>query len=133
MADNGLTSFSFAKLVVADLDASRRFYEAVTGVSNPQEITSKLAGRPLRELIYNDADGRPLPILFSHTDDQPAGKGDMYLGFATPDINGFVDRALAHGGKLLDPAHPSSASGGNVQVAVVADPEGHWIEVVQVG
>ena len=133
MADNALTSFSFAKLVVADLDASRRFYEAVTGVSNPQEITSNLAGRPLRELIYNDANGRPLLILFSHQDDQPAGKGDMYLGFATPDINAFVDRALANGGKLLDPVHPSGASGSDVQVGVVADPEGHWIEVVQLG
>jgi predicted enzyme related to lactoylglutathione lyase len=57
----------------------------------------------------------------------------MYLGFATPDINAFVDRALAHGGKLLDPIHASGASGSNVQVGVVADPEGHWIEVVQVG
>jgi catechol 2,3-dioxygenase-like lactoylglutathione lyase family enzyme len=133
MSEPALTSFSFAKLVVDDLDASRRFYEKVTGVANPQEISSTLAGRPLRELIYNDANGRPLLILFSHEDDQPAGKGDMYLGFATPDIAGFVDRALANGGKLLDPAHVSSASGGSVQVAVVADPEGHWIEVVQVG
>jgi catechol 2,3-dioxygenase-like lactoylglutathione lyase family enzyme len=133
MTDTALTSFSFAKLVVADLDASRRFYETVTGVSNPQEISSTLAGRPLRELIYNDANGRPLLILFSHEDDQPAGRGDMYLGFATPDIDGFVGRALANGGKLLDPAHVSGASGSSVQVAVVADPEGHWIEVVQVG
>ena len=63
MTDTALTSFSFAKLVVKDLDASRRFYETVAGVSNPQEISSKLAGRPLRELIYNDAAGRPLLIL----------------------------------------------------------------------
>lgn len=132
MADGALTSFSFAKLVVDDLDASRRFYEAVTGVSNPREARSTLAGRPLRELIYNDAEGKPLLILLSHEDDQPAGKGDMYLGFATPDIDAFVGRALANGGTLLDPAHPAG-SVGNVQVAVVADPEGHWVEVVQLG
>jgi catechol 2,3-dioxygenase-like lactoylglutathione lyase family enzyme len=56
----------------------------------------------------------------------------MYLGFATPDIDAFVERALAHGGTLLDPVHASGASGSNVQVAVVADPEGHWVEVVQI-
>ena len=133
MNDTSQIAFSFAKLVVDDLDASRRFYEAVTGLSDPQEITSKLADRPLRELIYNDASGRPLLILFSHEDDQPAGKGDMYLGFATPDIAAFIVRAEANGGKLLDPVHVSGASGSSVQVAVVADPEGHWIEVVQVG
>jgi predicted enzyme related to lactoylglutathione lyase len=133
MTDTALTSFSFAKLVVSDLDAAQRFYETVTGVSNPQEIRSKLAGRPLRELIYNDAAGRPLLILFSYEDDQPAGKGDMFLGFATPDIAGFIDRALANGGALLDPVHVSGASGSSVQVAVLGDPEGHWIEVVQVG
>jgi catechol 2,3-dioxygenase-like lactoylglutathione lyase family enzyme len=133
MTDTALTSFSFAKLVVEDLDASRRFYETVAGVSNPQEIKSKLAGRPLRELIYNDASGRPLLILFSYEDDQPAGKGDMFLGFATPDINAFIDRGLANGATLLDPIHVSGASGSSVQVAVLGDPEGHWIEVVQVG
>src|SRR3954469_1973031 len=133
MADSALTSFSFAKLVVADLDASRRFYEAVAGVSNPRDITSKLAGRPLRELVYNDANGQTLLVLFSHTDGQPTGKGDMYLGFATPDINAFVDRALANGGTLLDPVHASGASGSEVQGAVGARPEGHWVEVVQIG
>jgi predicted enzyme related to lactoylglutathione lyase len=133
MTDAAVTSFSFAKLVVKDLDASQRFYETVAGVANPQEIKSKLAGRPLRELVYNDASGRPLLILFSYEDDQPAGKGDMFLGFATPDIDDFVDRALANGASLLDPIHDSNASSSRVQVAILGDPEGHWIEVVQVG
>jgi predicted enzyme related to lactoylglutathione lyase len=133
MTDTALTSFTFAKLVVADLDAAQRFYEKVAGVSGPQEIKSVLAGRPLRELIYNDAAGRPLLILFSYVDDQPAGKGDMFLGFATPDIDAFIERALANGGSLLDPVHVSGASGNSVKVAVVGDPEGHWIEVVEIG
>ena len=132
MTDAALTSFTFAKLVVADLDAAQRFYEAVSGLSDPGEIKSAIAERPMRELVYYDAAGRPLLILFSFEDDEPVGKGDMILGFATPDIEGFVARVLANGGSVLEPTHVSSAAGGGVQVAILADPEGHWIEVVQI-
>ena len=55
--------------------------------------------------------------------------GEMITGFATGDLDGFVARAVAAGGRVLEPAHDVPEAG--MRVAFVADPEGHVLEITQ--
>jgi lactoylglutathione lyase len=51
----------------------------------------------------------------------------MRLGFSVPSLSAHIEAALAAGGKLVAP--PQASSWGNR--AVIVDPEGHKVELVE--
>ena len=111
------------QLVVKDLDASRRFYEAVLGVLNIP------IGGSEKDFFWADE------FVVSTADSEAAeGKltGRVHLAFQAPDketVQKFHETALQNGGTDhgkpgMRPYHP------NYYAAFVLDPDGNNIEAV---
>ena len=126
MADH----FGFTKLVVGDLDKSAAFYKSVCGLVEQTLIESEIAGRAIKEILFNaTAPNAGTFVLLSFVDlPKPAG-GETILGFITPDVTAFVDRARTAGGSVAQEIKTMPQHG--VKVAFVRDLEGHLIEVVE--
>ncbi len=129
MSDTAKVHFSFTKLQVNDLEKSAAFYAAVCGLTELTRVDSDIAGRPIREIMFQPTgDGAAMFVLLQFMD-QPGSGNDVILGFQTEDLAGFVERALAAGGQLADPIRSMPEHG--VKVAFVRDNEGHLLEVVE--
>ncbi|WP_018504296.1 VOC family protein [Parafrankia discariae] len=57
-----------------------------------------------------------------------AATGLRYITLYSDDLDGIVERATAHGGKVT---HGPSAIGPGVRIAVLQDPDGNAVEVVE--
>jgi catechol 2,3-dioxygenase-like lactoylglutathione lyase family enzyme len=124
--------FGFSKLVVHDLEKCTAFYQSVCGLVEHQRVEATIDGRPIREINFlpTQPGGGSLTLL-AFADAEGPRRDELILGFTTSDIEAFVDRVKAAGGRLTDPIRVMPEHG--IRVAFVEDPEGHRIEVVQVG
>jgi predicted enzyme related to lactoylglutathione lyase len=123
-------SFGFTKLIVGDLDKAATFYMSVCGLTEQARVEEKVGGRAISEIIFAPAyQGGASLVLLAYPDTPRPSAGEVILGFATPDVDAFVSRVVAGGGAVVDV--PISRPDHGVRVAVVKDPEGHLIEVVQ--
>jgi lactoylglutathione lyase len=123
-------TFGFTKLVVGDLEKSASFYTSVCGVVEQARVNDVLDGRKISEILFNPGTpGGPTFVLFSFLDTPNPASSEVILGFMTADLDVFLDRARAAGGSVVEVLGDRPELG--VKVAVVKDPEGHLIEVVQ--
>lgn len=132
-AKNSDTDFMFVKLQVKDLEASVEFYTKVVGLVEMNRVEAEIAGRKVSEVVFMPTyPGGPMFILahFQGTE-RPAGN-EVILGLATTDIAGFIARAQHAGGRVLEAAREVPGMGG-MQVAFIADPEGHVLQISQAG
>lgn len=122
--------FSFTKLVVGDLEKCATFYKAVCGLQELARVDARIAGRDIREIMFNPTgEGAATFVLLSFVDTpRPAGD-EVILGFITQDLEAFVARARAAGGSVYQEITTEADHG--VRVAFVRDVEGHLMEVVQ--
>jgi predicted enzyme related to lactoylglutathione lyase len=124
-------SFSFTKLIVGDLDKAAAFYKTVCGLTEQARVSDVLAGRAIAEIIFAPTSpGGASFILLTYPDTPRPASSEVVLGFATPDVDAFVERVRAAGGTVFD--QPASRPEHGVRVAIVKDIEGHLIEVVQI-
>src|SRR5262245_51973725 len=122
--------FSFTKPLVDDLEKSAAFYASVCGLVEQQRVEATIDGRPIREITFLPTypGGGSLTLLTfvgapkPHTD-------ELILGFTTSEIEAFVARVQAAGGRVTDPIRALPEH--RLRVAFVEDVEGHRIEVVQ--
>ena len=122
--------FLFTKLNVHDLEAAVAFYTSVVGLVEMSRIEAVIAGRGVSEAVFMPTcPGGPMFVLARFHDSAGPASGEMITGFATGDLDGFVARAVAAGGRVLEPAHDVPEAG--MRVAFVADPEGHVLEITQ--
>lgn len=124
-------ALTFAKLVVNDLDTAKVFYEAVFPLPAGAEFSAEIAGRPIREIIYQRPGERSDLILLTFEDAEATSSGGVILGVATNDAAAAAAKAVRFGGSVVEPAHLVEALGHSMTVAFVADPEGNMIEIVQ--
>jgi predicted enzyme related to lactoylglutathione lyase len=131
MPQHSNAHFGFTKLLVQDLERSARFYTEVCGLTELHRVDAQIAGRPISEIMFNPTGpGAAMFVLLKFMDDEGSTGKDVVLGFQTDDVAAFVQRAVAAGGKVVDPVRDNPEHG--VKVGFVSDPEGHLIEVVQV-
>lgn len=124
------TDFMFTKLIVADLDAATAFYASVIGLVEMQRVEAAIGGRAVTEVVYLPTyPGGPMFILARFHDAATPKTSELIMGFATQDLEGFVTRATAAGGKLIEA--PREIPGAGMRVAFVADTEGHVLQVTQ--
>jgi lactoylglutathione lyase len=122
--------FGFTKLVVADLEASARFYTDVFGVKEHARVRAEIAGRGIDEIMFDATNAGGATFVLLHFDGQDSPSSDeVILGFICPDVDDIVERATAAGGgvaqaPMVQPEH-------GVKVGFVTDNEGHLIEVVE--
>ena len=122
-----MTTLSMTKLVVADLERAKAFYEAVCGVREAQRIKDIVDGGPITELIMEAATPGGATLVLFHYHDIPApAPGGCILVFATDDVDAFVARAEKAGGSVMQPTTRLPEFG--LTYALVRDAEGHILE-----
>jgi predicted enzyme related to lactoylglutathione lyase len=122
--------FGFTKLIVGDLDKSAAFYESVAGLTRQARIDAVIGGRPISEIVYEPtASGGAGFVLLSYQDAPTPAAGEIIVGFVTKDADGWIARARAAGGAIVEA--PTDRPEFGLRVAFAADPEGHLIEIIQ--
>lgn len=127
-----IEQFHATKLVVADLAAATRFYQGL-GLT---EISRNLGGegevRQDQVWLATGAENAHVLILSRFTElPAPAAArypGEAWLAFRVSDVEQTITAALDHGGSLVRAGEdiPSHA----VRAGLVADPDGHVVELV---
>ena len=124
------TMFSFTKLLVNDLEKTAAFYKTVAGVTEQHRVESRIGGRAISEIIFDPPyQGAASFVLLKFLDAPKPTNDEVILGFITDDVDGFVERAGANGGTIVETPVDQPQHG--VRVGFVTDVEGHLIEVVQ--
>lgn len=121
------------KLVVRDVDAAERFYQAV----GLKLVTRSLGGegevRQRQAWMSVSGDSASHMLILSEFLEVPAPAlpdypREVWLAFNVADVDGTIAAVEAAGGSVLRPGEDRPEHG--VRAAVVADNEGHVIEVV---
>lgn len=115
---------AFIKIAVADLDAQSRFYAEVFGLSEWHRIS----GDGFEEIVLAAAAG-PSLVLVWHARHPAAEPDGTVLGFDVADIEETVRAAEAAGGTVQ--AGPRTLPGACIRTAVLRDPGGYRVELVQ--
>jgi predicted enzyme related to lactoylglutathione lyase len=126
------TVYGFTKIVVDDLDRMADFYQQVFGYRQLQRVHAAVAGEPIEEiiLVQGEGYGQGLPLIVWKWTQRPApAASDAILGFQSGDVDALVARVVAAGGTVVDPPHDQAQHG--VRVAFARDPDGRYLELVQ--
>lgn len=125
----GASTFSFMKLVVADVAAAERFYCGVFGLEVKHRHTSDEHAYGQEESILADPQGATPLILTRYLRRPAPTAGAAWTGFTVADIEAIATAIENAGGRLETPIHTPSSH--PVKALVASDPEGHMIEVIQ--
>jgi predicted enzyme related to lactoylglutathione lyase len=129
-ADGPEDHFGFTKLIVDDLERCSSFYQRVFGLTELARVDDAIAGEGISEIMFNPTgDGAASLVLLKYTDRRPPPRGEVILGFITPDLEVLVARATEAGGTVVQDVRNAPEHG--VKVAFVTDVEGHLVEVVE--
>ena len=125
----GNTVFTFTKIIVADPDRALAFYRDAIGLSLVGRVTDDLHDEVLMAGPGNERG--PL-LLLTRILDRPAPPppGSALTGFAVADLPATIAAVEAGGGRVVAP--PQNVPEHKLTIAVVADPEGHEIELTTV-
>ena len=122
-ADAEPVSLSFLKFTVSDLPKMQAFYEKAFGMTqqkrldNPANTEVILTGPKALDLaLVHYKDGRAVTL----------GSANGPIGFYLKDVDAAYERAMAAGAVSKSPPR----NGPGARVAIVADPEGHDIELL---
>lgn len=124
-------SVYYFKLTVADSEALARFYGDVFGLKEVRRFDALATDDPHLELFLStSAEGSSQQIALMHYVNRPAPTpGVASIAFMVDDVDAVVTAALAAGGTKTRAAETLEEH--NVRYALIADPEGHGIEVIQ--
>ena len=122
-ADGAHLSLSFLKFTVSDLPTMQAFYQKAFGL----QVQKRLDNPGSTELILTNPKGLDLALVF-YKDGRKLtlGNANGPIGFYLKDVDSVYQSAMAAG--ATSKSAPRSA--GNARVAIVADPEGHDIELL---
>lgn len=116
---------SFLKIFVADLDRAQAFYGAAFGLAE----VARFAAPTFDERILSPGETGGLAlVLCQRRDGQPLNLGDAYgpIGFRVQDLEARHVAVLAAGGVQV--MAPRAVGPG--RVSLVADPDGHLLELL---
>ena len=113
-------------IVVRDLEAAQRFYEAVLGMKEVNRIRVDAMG--MDEVILATPGKGAAVILMRYDDGRAHVEVGQKLVFTVPSPAAVADAAVDAGGKVLFPATSMPDLGATL--AFVQDPDGHSIEVL---
>lgn len=119
-------------VVVRDADAMAAFYGDVLGL---EEVPGfDFTGGAMRRFAHGDAIVKLVsmgtPPELSNPPNGPAGNaaGVRYISIAVDDLDATLERCAAAGGPVPVPKMEFRPG---VDIAMVEDPEGNWVELVQ--
>lgn len=115
----------FLKFTVADLPAMQNFYMKAFGMTQQKRLDNPGSIEVI--LTAPGPVGADLALVFYKDGRKPAlGTANGPIGFYLQDVDATYAKAMAAGGKSLS----APRAGGGARVAIVADPEGHDIELL---
>jgi predicted enzyme related to lactoylglutathione lyase len=126
-----LSTFTFTKLVVDDLEKMAAFYGQVYELQQISRMQDAIGSDAIDEIILGTA-GALTPgalILLKYLGKPRPASGEVILGFTTRDLPALLDRVRAAGGGV--PCDIRDYPDMKVRVAFATDPEGHLIEIVE--
>ncbi|MCP2167864.1 VOC family protein [Goodfellowiella coeruleoviolacea] len=127
MADGG--QLTFVKVVVDDLDAQAEFYRCVLALTAVHRLSGGAGEGRYEQLVLAGSGAGPTVLLVRYPDRAVPPAGEVVLGFGVADVDEVVRAAVAAGGSVR--VEPRALPGTGMRVAVVTDPEGHALELVQ--
>ena len=122
---------SFTKIMVKDLAISEPFYCEVMGL-DVRERTYTSEGEYADEVIYLAPTQSSAPaqvMLGQYVNRAPPPAGSVWVGFVVEDVAAAVARALRMGGQIIIPTYDATEQ--KVRVAVILDPDGQVLELVE--
>jgi len=119
--------FTFTKVVVGDLDAQCGFYGAVLDLNAVHRLVNGEGAERYEQGVLRGAGEGASLVLIAYASREVPVPGEVVLGFGVADVDAAVRTAVAAGGSVR--IAPKSAGGR--RVAVVLDPEGHAVELLQ--
>ncbi|KPM25069.1 hypothetical protein AAJ72_05075 [Citromicrobium sp. RCC1885] len=119
--------FTFVKLTVADIDAATRFFQEGFGLKHADTVDTPT----FREHMMTGPKGAMTIVLFHWKDGRAIDTGNGYgpVGMVSRDLDADLARALAAGAKQKG----ETVQFGPARIAFVRTPEGHEIEIMQMG
>lgn len=124
-------AFGFTKLVVTGIARSERFYSTVFGMKPVDRVTADEHAYALEEVMLSLTGGHDSHLLiitrYLRRPTPPAGSA--WTGFLVGDIEATLRSAQAEGGVVEVPVHKNEEY--RTLAAIIADPDGHLIEVIQ--
>jgi predicted enzyme related to lactoylglutathione lyase len=126
-----LSTFTFTKLVVDDLEKMAAFYGQVFQLEQITRMQDAIGADPIEEIVFGTASALTpgALILLRYTAKPGPPSGEVILGFTTPDLPALLDRVCAAGGSIHTDVRDFPDM--KVRVAFATDPEGHLIEIVE--
>ena len=127
------TAFATTKLIVHELEKSAEFYCEAYGFVQAGRLQAAIAGEPIDEIFLGRegaTPGAPGGLILMRYIERPApANGEVILVFTTDDLDALCDRVRAAGGTV--PVEPYQSEATPYRAAFTTDPEGHWIENVE--
>jgi predicted enzyme related to lactoylglutathione lyase len=124
-------TFYHVKLFVGDSEGVARFYREVFGMTEVRRYDLPEATNPHLEIFLSvGPEGSEHQLVLMQYLNRPTPKmGESAVGFMVKDVDAVVGAALARGGACTKPAETLEEH--KFRWAIIADPEGHSIEVMQ--
>jgi catechol 2,3-dioxygenase-like lactoylglutathione lyase family enzyme len=121
------------KLVVRDLEAAERFYRALGFQVVSRNVGGEAEVRQAQTWLSETGDMTACLLILSQflelpPPPRPVYPGEAWLVFNVSDVQAIEDAVQANGGAIVRAGQDRPEH--RVRAAVVADPEGHVIEVV---
>jgi predicted enzyme related to lactoylglutathione lyase len=126
-----LSTFTFTKLVVGDLEKMAAFYGQAFELEQITRMQDAIGPDPIDEIMLGTG-GALAPgalILLRYVENPPPQNGEVILGFTTGDLPALLDRVRAAGGGVHCDIRDFPDM--KIRVAFATDPEGHLIELVE--
>ena len=140
-----ITSMNHTGFVVADLDKAVAFYRDAMGLA--VDVTRERKGGPITQVVgYEDAhlkiallsmgNGHTLELIqyvhpkgTARPTDERNHLGATHLAFNVEDMEQTVEHLIGHGAQGLNP--PVEVMPGR-KVCYLQDPDGNWIELLEI-
>jgi lactoylglutathione lyase len=120
-----IKEFMHAKLDVADLERSERFYAELLGLR--EIVRYEMPGETILQMSPT---GRsPGVELWFRQGQQPAPAGEFHIAFAVDDTRAWVEHLRQHGVAVAEEPFQK----GGETIAFVRDPDGYLVELNESG
>jgi len=136
MSDSSVDSSGFRMLHtmirVKDLDASRKFYTELLGMTVMREMENEVGKYTICFVGYGDEEKDCMvELTYNWGQDEPydLGTGFGHLAIAAPDVYATCAALEKAGLNIPRPAGP--VKGGTRIIAFIEDPDGYKIELIQ--
>ena len=125
------THFNFVVVVVADFDRAFTFYTKALGMHERGRAQPDLKNFEVIVGYDNNLLTAGISIKYRNGLPNPRGNGSSAINLVVKDLAEMVGRVVPNGGKIVFPLARSDTPKASYSFAIVEDPDGNTIELVE--